>query len=654
MFNLHVDVRNNRNVKNNMLQALGRIFLFVGICSLNLMVVCAQVTDERLSPEYLIRESPLQEKRNAFSTYTENTLDTLQFGDETPFFDDFSYQSSIPDSNRWWLRLGVSDYPLLSKDLAINPPSSGVASFDGLNAFGLPYNNQLLESAVADELRSHCIDLSEMTAEDDIVLSFFLQPAGRGNAPESEDAFEVLFTRAGLPLDSLKRMLRVPGNTLSGFRQYVIPVDDPEFFHQQFQLVFRSIGSRNGFLDIWNLDYVFMGTNRSFADTTYQDQAITDARLEIIDPYTAYPLILYPPPENPQSGVKVNVKNQDDQSREVSASVTIQEPDENEIKFSQSFELEPSNSAERQTQLTDVLSPELSRSGNITLSVELASEDANISNNTFVRHVQIDSLLAYDDGEADASYGLTQPKGFGTRFVLPEADAYEMRAVWMSFVPLFNVSQVGNRADYMEGHGFRIVIWNEADTDSILYSEVGGPQVVYGDSLNSFNRFELNRPVILPDTFWVGIVQTDGLPIGVGYDLTIPRNLSFWDSAGVWTPSRLGGTPMIRPEIHTAQIVTSRKQHLSDDSFRLSAYPQPLSGNELFVTLQVPLTGISVQLIDLSGKSVTLGYPQTSYTQELHLKLPDQLPEGIYSIQICGTDRRNEMQVGVQKIMKIP
>lgn len=576
--------------------------------------------------------------------------DTISFELENPFFDDFSQGGLHPDSTKWWITDGTSRFPLKSYHMAINPPSWGVLTFDGLNANGLPYNTQILESGQTDELRSHFIDLSAYGPNDNIALSFFLQPQGTGNAPEPEDVFKVLFTIAGQSLDSLIEVANIPGEMVHPFRQYIILLENPAFFHSQFQLVFQSVGSRNGLLDQWHLDYVYLGANRYLGDTTYNDLAIINTHLNFLSPYSAYPAAIYPP-ASAQNNLEVEVKNLNDTVQNANLEGTIIEPNANSIRFEQSFNLKPLNEEVRKAELNGALISPPNTPGNITITTRLLVDDDIPCNDELIQQIPIDSLMAYDDGEADASYGITQPKGFGVRFTLPESNTYEISAVWISFVPLFNPSQVGNIINYMDGKGFRLVVWKAADPDSILISQIGTAKVIYGDSLNHFQRFELDQPVVLPDTFWVGIKQADGLPVGVGYDRTTTRHFTYWDSAGVWTLSRLGGSPMIRPEIRIPETSTAIASILNTSDLSLSISPQPSEHKLVSVHLGEALNSSEISIFDIQGRLVTKYQYGGSSLSEIQIHIPE-INSGLYWLKVKGTDKRGKMRYGTIKLMK--
>ncbi|MFT5921272.1 MAG: hypothetical protein ACI8TS_000600, partial [Flavobacteriales bacterium] len=102
-----------------------------------------------------------------------------------PFFDDFATYS-LPTSNpeipvelqRW-----SDDDVRLNCTFPILPPTIGVATFDGLDETGYPYNFVISDAyGPADTLTSLPIDLEGFSEGDNIYLTFFYQGGGIGNA----------------------------------------------------------------------------------------------------------------------------------------------------------------------------------------------------------------------------------------------------------------------------------------------------------------------------------------------------------------------------------------------------------------------------------------------------------------------------------------
>lgn len=562
---------------------------------------------------------------------------TLTISASSPFFDDFSSFQRTPDSNLWWIEEGQR-IPTPTFHMAIAPPSWGVLTFDGTDVSGFPYNTQRIASGITDKLSSHFIDLSPYSPDDQLLLTFFLQPQGSGNAPEPTDFFEVLCTRSDQPLDSLETLLSIPGSTLSPFRQYQIPLNDNAYFHDQFQLVFRSIGSLNGYLDHWHLDYVQLGLNRSPSDTVYQDQAIQDFSLTILNPYTVYPSFIFPPPSPDNSVFSVRVNNLSAQAAAVGTQLSLMEPSGNTLLFNRDLEVFPNQANSLEVLLRDALSPFQGSSGTLDVGIQLDNAGATEANDVLHYPIRVDSLMGYDDNEADESYGLTRASGFGIQYSLPSGTSAVLSALWISFVPRIDVNPGTGASEYLEGKDFQLGIWDAPHPDSLLYSQRGA-RVQYGDSLNHFERFAFTEPVALPDTFWVGIIQSDGVPIGVGLDRNAPSGFLYWDLAGAWTRSEIQGLPMIRPEITgESSIPTPIPPHLSLSEMRL--YPNPLKGETLLFQFPSAYTSGSIEVWNVEGKSVlekTLGPGgKDSHT----LIFPQKLPVGIYMwkarIQVPG------------------
>ena len=76
-----------------------------------------------------------------------------------PFFDDFANKEVYPKADLW-----VDNFVYINDHLQTNAISYGVATFDGLNQFGRPYNTTTPNAyGTADTLTSLPIDLSAFT-----------------------------------------------------------------------------------------------------------------------------------------------------------------------------------------------------------------------------------------------------------------------------------------------------------------------------------------------------------------------------------------------------------------------------------------------------------------------------------------------------------
>jgi hypothetical protein len=184
------------------------------------------------------------------------------------------YFATMPSSVNW-----IDNYAWWNTTSPIEPISIGVATLDGLNQFGLPYNKTVTNAyGKADELTSKPIDLSFLGVSDDVFLSFFYQAGGMGDLPNPEDSLVVEFKGAD---DIWKWAWSTDGNASTDFVQVYIPIfkttfDSLIFANTAFQFRFRNYASLSGNNDLWNIDYVRLDKNRqpNTLDTVIRDVAM--------------------------------------------------------------------------------------------------------------------------------------------------------------------------------------------------------------------------------------------------------------------------------------------------------------------------------------------------------------------------------------------
>ena len=182
------------------------------------------------------------------------SADTLSL----PFFDDFSVLTVWPSQENW-----SDSLVFISPGFAINPPTFGSATFDGLDELGNPYDNSTVTaSGLCDELTSKPINLFDdenglpYNPSDSIFLVFHYQRKGRGDAPEANDSLRLDFYNVTTQTwDRIWKVNGVAGGDTI-FNKVKISIDDPNYRQKGFRFRFRNYGSKTGNLDIWNIDYV--------------------------------------------------------------------------------------------------------------------------------------------------------------------------------------------------------------------------------------------------------------------------------------------------------------------------------------------------------------------------------------------------------------
>src|SRR5690606_9491093 len=145
---------------------ISKYFIYIGM----LLVLHCRVANAQL------RLVPLGEGDYEEEVSENRTLRTEVLA--LPFFDDFSTTRTAAPDTRYWLA-GSGVY--INNSLATSQPSRNIATFDGLNARGVPYNfvNPLGQD-FTDTLTSQPINLAGRSAADSIYLSFYWSAKGLG------------------------------------------------------------------------------------------------------------------------------------------------------------------------------------------------------------------------------------------------------------------------------------------------------------------------------------------------------------------------------------------------------------------------------------------------------------------------------------------
>lgn len=142
-----------------------------------------------------------QEYTTGFYHDMHSPIQTKSVMQTLPFFDDFSESGTLPDAAKWKNRSVFvnSGFPAF-------PINYNAATFDVLDEVGKVYNHASSNPFVADSLISNTITLSDengnkLSPADSLYFSFFFQPQGQGDAPESSDSLVLMF---GYELDTFR------------------------------------------------------------------------------------------------------------------------------------------------------------------------------------------------------------------------------------------------------------------------------------------------------------------------------------------------------------------------------------------------------------------------------------------------------------------
>jgi hypothetical protein len=187
-----------------------------------------------------------------------------------PFVDDFTTNGNKLNTNLW-INSGV----YINNTNCINPPTYNVATFDGIDSTGNPYNfYNGFSYGPCDKLESKFIKLDTANAKKKLILSFFWQSGGLIEAPDSiqtdslalfvlsknSNQWIKVWSVSPNPLTDDSSLFNFESVTLHDTLRNVYQKDlsgnPTNVLHSDFKFKFQSFGNQSGAWDNWHLDYI--------------------------------------------------------------------------------------------------------------------------------------------------------------------------------------------------------------------------------------------------------------------------------------------------------------------------------------------------------------------------------------------------------------
>jgi hypothetical protein len=483
------------------------------------------------------------------------TTDSLITPIYLPFYDEFSYTGPYPDASKW-----LDQYVFINHTKAINPPTLGVATFDGLNQYGFPYDSTVSSAGGAptppeksDTLTSYPIRLDSLapsfhqslSAADSVYLSFYYQAMGFWEEPATNGyEFDLdLYS----PLDSTwyNSVWSVPGYYPqdSLWHQVMIPIDSI-YFGKGFQFRFRNLSCGCGDDDHWHIDEVYLNSGRINTDTIIPDVSFVYDLHSPLKNYTQMPYTQYVGASDMRTTIGAFLRSNEydtlnfvtthDDSTAVSISTfynifdhtgtpitSVQPPFANGSNNLWSFYntgychdpnliAPPLGSFVYPSPLT--FNDSFTVKFFVSTPAIHAGQGSSISypqNDTAVFHQVFSNYFAYDDGSAEGAFGIESVNCPGNYkiaalYVLNKPDT--LRAIDIFFDPIIDVGTIAISST------FNLMVWsnNGGVPGNLIYTDT-----TYNDSttrsvyfapdnkvpgvqrINMFNRYQLLHGVPL-------------------------------------------------------------------------------------------------------------------------------------------------------------
>ena len=571
-------------------------------------------------------------------TIGKNNPDTT-FLDAPTFFQD-SLKTFIvwADSATRWLYGSV----YINPTMGINPPSIQVATFDGLDNNGIPYDFNETSYGIADSLVSLPINLDKPVS-DSIYLSFYYQGGGLGNEPENFDSLTLQFYS---PLDtSWNRIWNAKGRKMTAFEQVLIPITDTKYLQKGFQFRFRNYGALSGSLDHWNLDYIKLDIKRKLGDTIHNDIAFSEPLNTLLKDYTSMPWGHFrtdPAGFMKNDTILTHNSNLDTERPTLSLKVMVKR--KNALVLDP-ININPHPQSEPRTHFTIPMYELWTAPNNVVyptnlddtcavFDVEVAANQngnetpVNKQNDT-IRFKQVfQNYYAYDDGSPEAAYHLNTNGGGG--LLAYKFSIGTIKDTLAGVFTYFSPAAIDARFEK-----FWLTIWDATGPNgqpgNIIYQNTNLSQPEYG-RIGRFQYNEFDELVGVTGDFYVGWKQLTAKHINVGYDKNLnAKSKIFFNTSGDWYPSSFEGSLMIRPAFKFAKKVEISVPEDKTEDVGIKFYPIPSSG-------KIQLTGIeklenpTIAVFDLNGKMV---WNTMSKSTEINLS---KLENGLYFIRV--TDKK--------------
>jgi hypothetical protein len=188
-----------------------------------------------------------------------------------PFFDDFAHHRGGRTSPN--LLFWQDDDVYINNVMPIDPLTIGVATMDGLDAKGYPYDfTDQYAQGPADTLTSQGIDLSGLDSTDNVYLSFYYQAGGWGNMPDEEDSLFVDFYSPLTGTWEKKWVVTSPNST--DWSRTDLHIAQAQFLQAGFQFRFRNEATLSGAYDQWNIDYVLLREGLDTSNIAFDEVAM--------------------------------------------------------------------------------------------------------------------------------------------------------------------------------------------------------------------------------------------------------------------------------------------------------------------------------------------------------------------------------------------
>lgn len=555
-----------------------------------------------------------------------------------PFYDDFSSGDAIPESSLW-----EDNYVFINNTFCENQLTQGIATFDALDETGALYEGAAYYVFAADTLTSLPIDLA-LNASDSIYLSFLYEPGGLADMPETNDSLTLEFYS---PSEAKwQSVWRAKGSGKPLFNRTMLRIIDPKFLEAGFRFRFTNYASlasasdepaRAGNADIWNIDCVILDKGRTMADTVMYDVAYTTPVRSLLNNMEAMPWNQFKKARLTAMGstLSIDFRNNDTASfnpRNVTPKYSITDIYRDTVSKEiegRARNLEPLSDNIFEEELLYTYKSSTPDSALFLIKATLTTDPSDPKENDTIEYYQFfGDYFAYDDGTAEAGYGING-EGSDNAMVALRYRSFIGDSV-AGIRVCFNdaVSNANQRYFYM------VLLADDDGKPGEIIATSEEMLAMPSELNNGFREYLFDKPLFVDSYFWVGWRQVSETFLNVGLDVNTPHQdrLWYWIN-GNWYASSAPGTILLRAVMKGDGLASSSDDNNSLYDSRFSIFPNPV--NESFSVLGPANSNeeYKLEICNLHGSVIM--------TTENHTDINiSHLPAGIYFVVIKSKETK--------------
>ncbi len=543
---------------------------------------------------------------------------------DLPFMDDFSYAGPYPAGTHW-----LDKHTFVNNGFSDREPSVGVATFDGVDEKGSPYFGG---QGSSDVLTSIYMDSRPDDPSNQVYITFWVQPKGRGIRPDGPDSLILELKqpdgvwRRWDSYGGIENFVPIDSVPDFQFKALVIP---PSFQYDGFQFRFRNLSGNTGLVELWNLDYVIVEERASFPVGISDDLAFTTTPGSMLKRYTSMPWKHFKANVGGEIGTvfDVSIRNLFTQTNQLSGNgrITLREETTGISglipgQFITLLEPPPSFPPSQEyidirnlTQTNDYISNfqnQFPDTGDYRFITEYSfvsgivqnsqpGFEAILRNDTVEQSTIFGNYFAYDDGISE-SHLVVKKAGaeIALEFQLNVPDS--LRGIAVNFPHFYS-----NASDQL----FNFRIWVDTIDNSpeheIIFQNPFYANEIF-DTLHGFTTYVLRddlgvdpEPIALPaGKVYIGIQQAsnDLEGLSIGFDKNNPEAKEFtyinigegWENLAEVAPTQFNGAVMIRPIFGSDTPVSTPNNidEIPEELTGITIYPNPASN---WLTVELPL-----------------------------------------------------------------